>query len=332
MEKCVSISHVFKAFDGIKALQDISTEIKIGELRAFLGPNGAGKTTLMRILTTQIRPTSGDAMVMGYSVTKEAKKVRMLIGYVPQEFSVWTDLTGYENMMIYAKLYGMERDKLKRAVEDMLDFMELREAGNRLVKTYSGGMIRRLEMGIALLVKPKVIFLDEPTIGLDPRARELVWSRLLEYKKEYGATVIFNTHYMDEAERFAEKVTVINKGRLVAEGSPQDLIEVVGGGDLISLEIKSDLSHALNVLSPMEGIELVSSKNPLILRVENAESIVSTIIGILIKQGVQVGEVRIRKPTLEDVFIKLTGTSFEEAEAAGYREALAMRGAIRRGG
>ena len=317
---------------GVRALEGVSTEVEEGEVRAFLGPNGAGKTTLMRILTTQLRPTGGDAWVKGFHVVRDSSKVRELIGYVPQEFSVWSDLTGYENMLIYAKLYGVPRDRRRRLIEEMLEFMGLEEAAGRLVKTYSGGMIRRLELAIALMTRPEVLFLDEPTIGLDPRARALVWERLLEYKRGYGTTIVFNTHYMDEAERYAEKVTVLNRGRVVAEGSPRELVKQVGGGDVVRVWVDDDLGAALKTLSGLPGVEVVARGNPLALRVENADAAVALVARRLAEAGMKVGEISVRRPTLEDVFIKITGMSFEEAERASYREAARARRAIVKGG
>ncbi len=329
----VRAENLVKVYEGtVRALDGVTLSVEEGELRAIVGPNGAGKTTLMRILTTQIKPTSGDAWVLGHHVVREAGKVRGAIGYVPQEFSVWNDLTGYENLLVYAKLYGIPRDRRKRVVEEMLEFMELKEAANRLIRTYSGGMIRRLELAIALMVKPRVLFLDEPTIGLDPRARALVWSRVLEYKKEYGATVVFNTHYMDEAERYSEVVTMMNRGRIVAEGEPGDLAKAVGEGDLVSLSLEGDTAKALDALSRVPELAVVSAKNPVLVKVENAQRQLPYLMEALMGNGVRVKEVGIRRPTLEDVFVKLTGMTVEEAEALGFRGAAAMRRAIRRGG
>ncbi|MCC6047482.1 MAG: ATP-binding cassette domain-containing protein, partial [Desulfurococcaceae archaeon] len=163
----------------MRALDGVSLAVEEGSSHALLGPNGAGKTTLIRILTTQLRPTSGTARVMGFDVVSQASRVRELVGYVPQEMSLWTDLTGYENMLVYSKIYGVPSSRRRGVIEELLDFMELREAAHRLVRTYSGGMIRRLEIAIALMSRPGILILDEPTIGLDPRARSLVWDRLL---------------------------------------------------------------------------------------------------------------------------------------------------------
>ncbi|MEM0226694.1 MAG: ATP-binding cassette domain-containing protein [Thermofilum sp.] len=332
MPAAVVVESLVKNFKGVRALSGVSMRVEEGEVRGVLGPNGAGKTTMMRILTTQLRPTSGEAWVLGYHVVREAGRVRRHIGYVPQEFSVWSDLTGYENLSIYAKLYGIPRDRRERIVWDMLDFMDLREAADRLVKTYSGGMIRRLELAAALMVSPRVLFLDEPTIGLDPRARELVWSKILEYVKEYNATVVFNTHYMDEAERYAHRVTVMNQGVVVAEGTPEELVKLVGESSVIRVYINSGVEKAVQLLSRVPGVILVSSKNPLVARLDDAERGMVQIMKVLVEGGVSVEQVSLRNPTLEDVFIKLTGKTFEEAETESFQAVLATRRAIRKGG
>lgn len=332
-DACVRVESVVKVFNGIvRAIDGVTTVIDEGESHAFLGPNGAGKTTLMRILTTQLKPTAGNAWVMGYHVIRESAKVREVIGYVPQEFSVWNDLTGYENLLIYAKLYGISSDRRKRVIEEALDFMGLTDAAHRLVKTYSGGMIRRLELAAALMVEPKVLFLDEPTIGLDPRARGVVWSKIHEFKKEYRATVVFNTHYMDEAERYAEKVTIMNRGKVVAEGAPSELIKFVGEGTLLQIRIDGDASKALHLLSALEGVVIVSSRNPITVKLTDEQHGVAQALKALFASGVNIDEITVRNPSLEDVFLKLTGMTIAEAEALGYREAVKMRQAIRRGG
>lgn len=171
-----------KVYSGnVVALNGVDLRVEEGASHAILGPNGAGKTTFIRIITTQIKPTSGSAKVFGYDVASHAASVSRLIGYVPQEMSLWTDLTGYENMLIYSKIYGLEPGSRRKVIEELLELMELNDASKRLVKTYSGGMIRRLEIAIALMSRPRLLILDEPTIGLDPRARMMVWEKLLAY-------------------------------------------------------------------------------------------------------------------------------------------------------
>ena len=202
MDRAVEVKNLVKVYGkNVRALDGVDLSVEVGKTFALLGPNGAGKTTLVRILTTQIRPTSGEAFVFGLDVIREGGKVRKTIGYVPQEMSVWTDLSGYENLLIYAKIYGIPRAEREKLLWEVLEKLGMKEAAKGLVRTYSGGMIRRLEIASALLIRPKILFLDEPTIGLDPSARKAVWTEL------------FNTHYMDEADLYAEEIGIINAGK-----------------------------------------------------------------------------------------------------------------------
>lgn len=333
--KAVIAENIVKIYryGGVRALDGVSLSVDIGEIRAILGPNGAGKTTLMRILTTQIPPTSGDAYVLGYHVVRDGDRVRKFIGYVPQEFSVWMDLTGYENLLIYAKLYGIPNTERAKRIEEALRFMDLYEDRNRLVKTYSGGMIRRLEIAIALMLRPTILFLDEPTIGLDPRARELVWEKLIEYRKEYAATIIFNTHYMDEAEKYADRITIMNRGRVVAEGSFDELKVYAKIYDKIMIKT-SDVDGALKLIESagLGGILRVNS-NEIILEASSPAKVLPQLIEILERNGINVYEATIARSGLNEVFLKLTGMTIEEAEkAARVSEVRSVRRAISRGG
>jgi len=329
----VEARDIVKVYNGVvRALDGVGLSVNTGEIRAILGPNGAGKTTLMRILTTQIPPTSGYARILGYDVVREGQEVRKLIGYVPQEFSVWTDLTGYENLLVYAKLYGIQGSLRGKVIDEALEFMGLYEDRNRLVKTYSGGMIRRLEIAIALMLKPRVLFLDEPTIGLDPRARETVWRRIMEYKKEYGTTIVFNTHYMDEAENYAERITIMNKGRVIAEGGFSELKSYAGILDKIVVRVDS-VNEALRVIEGLHvGSVLKVEGSSIIIEVQEPARVLPGLIEHLEKTGVHVYEASIARSGLNEVFIKLTGMTLEEAEKLGrIQEIRSVRREIGRG-
>jgi len=335
-EWAVWVEDLVKVYSGgVRALNGVSIRVRAGELRAILGPNGAGKTTLMRILTTQITPTKGRAYVFGYDVAKEGDRVRRMLGYVPQEFSLWTELTGYENMLIYAKIYGIPGNRRRSIIEEALDFMELREAANRLVRTYSGGMLRRLEIAVALMLRPKILFLDEPTIGLDPRAREMVWRRLLEFRKEYGCTIYFNTHYMDEAERYAERITILNRGTVIAEGTTEELKRYAKVFDRVTLRIEeADVgADVVKLISDVPGASLLKYSNgEVILESSEPSKVLPIVIELLESRGIKVREASISRASLDDVFIKLTGMTMEEAERASLREVMSLRRAIKRGG
>jgi ABC-2 type transport system ATP-binding protein len=315
---------------GVKALRGLSLSVEEGSIHAILGPNGAGKTTLIRILTTQLVPTSGSASIFGLDVVKRASEVRKLIGYVPQEVSLWTDLTGYENLLIYAKIYGIPPERRKDIVEEVLSMMELKEASNRLVKTYSGGMFRRLEIACALMAKPRLMILDEPTIGLDPSARKTVWEKILEYKKEYKTTVFFATHYMDEAEKYAGEVSLIVSGNVI-ETAPPDELRKKAGGDRVYLKLDKSIDGARDLLMKVEGLKIVrESGEEIEMIVNGALTVLPTIILALQSNGLQIKEIRIQEATLDDAFIALTGKRIAEEEG-NIRELISERKMIRRG-
>jgi ABC-2 type transport system ATP-binding protein len=332
MDYAVSTHDLTKVYEGkVKALNGVNLKVEPGKIFALLGPNGAGKTTLMRILTTQIKPTSGEAYVFGLNVVRDGAKVRQLIGYVPQEMSVWTDISGYENLLIYAKIYGIPPSKRSELIWSVLEEMGLKEYANNLVRTYSGGMIRRLECACALLIKPKILFLDEPTIGLDPSARKAVWEKLTAFKKEYNATIFFNTHYMDEADLYADEIAIINGGRIVASGTSESLKHTLGG-EIISLEVENS-EYSLKALETLKMNNVISdvivSESEVNILTQDAESSLPKIMEALRVNKVLVKRVSINKPTLDDVFLKYAGTRIETAERiSNVRQ---MRRMIRRG-
>jgi len=218
-----------RCFGALKAVDAVSLAVEAGEVFGLLGPNGAGKTTLIKMLTTLLPPTSGKASVGGLDVVRRARDVRRIIGYVPQMLSADGTLTGYENLLIFTKLYDLPRAERKPRVQRALQLLGLTEAANRLVRTYSGGMIRRLEIAQSILHEPKVLFLDEPTIGLDPLAREAVWDRMRQLRTDFGATILLTTHYMDEADDLCDRVAIMHQGTVRAVGSPDELKKGIGG-------------------------------------------------------------------------------------------------------
>ena len=331
MEFAVDVRGLTKVYEGkVRALDGVDLRVEAGRVFALLGPNGAGKTTLMRILTTQLKPTSGEAYVFGLDVVRENAQVRRLVGYVPQEMSVWTDISGYENLLIYAKIYRLPSSKRKEIIQDALKKMGLSEVANDLLKTYSGGMIRRLETACTMLIKPKILFLDEPTIGLDPSARKAVWEQLTSFKKEYGVTVFFNTHYMDEADLYSDEIAIINDGKIVKRGTAEELKHSVGG-DVILLSADEKVNE--DCLDKVRGVSLVNdviaNDSELSVLVKDAETVLPDVMEVLRVSCINVKKISIMKPTLDDVFLKYAGTRLE----AGGRisEVRQVRRMIRRG-
>ncbi|MEM0196421.1 MAG: ATP-binding cassette domain-containing protein [Desulfurococcaceae archaeon] len=333
MSSAVITHGLVKVYEGrVKALDGVNLNVEAGKVFALLGPNGAGKTTLMRILTTQIKPTSGEAYIFGLNVSRESAKVRQLISYVPQEMSVWTDISGYENLLIYAKIYGIPPSKRDKIIWDALENMGLSEFANNLVRTYSGGMIRRLECACALLTQPRILFLDEPTIGLDPSARKAVWERLMVFKKEHDATIFFNTHYMDEADLYSDEIAIINRGRIVASGTPESLKRSIGG-EIISIEVE-DRSLNPKALEVIKGLSMVNDvilgENEINIVVQDAEHSLPKIIESLRTVNILVRKASITKPTLDDVFLRYAGVRLEVASGR-ISEVRQVRSMIRRG-
>jgi len=332
MEIAVEVKGLTKVYDDeVKALDGVDLNVEAGKVFALLGPNGAGKTTLMRILTTQLKPTSGEAYVFGLDVAREGDKVRRLVSYIPQEMSVWTDISGYENLLIYAKIYGIPSTERRGAIEDALEKMGLSQVANHLVKTYSGGMIRRLEVACAMLIKPKILFLDEPTIGLDPSARKVVWEVLTSFKREYGVTVFFNTHYMDEADLYSDEIAIINEGKIVKLGTTEELKRSVGGEIILfSVEDNGLDEECLGKVRKVGFVnEAIANDSELSIVVKDAETALPNIMDVLREEGVSVKKVSLTKPTLDDVFLKYAGTRLERSDRIS--DVRQVRSMIKRG-
>jgi len=311
MAFAIEARQLTKIYDGkTKALDGVDLRVNPAKVFALLGPNGSGKTTLMRVLTTQFKPTSGEARSFGLDVVESGSEVRKMIGYVPQETSVWADISGFENLLIYSKVYGVPSSLRKKSITDALQSMGLEEVAKRMVKTYSGGMVRRLEIACALLVKPRVLFLDEPTIGLDPSARKAVWENLTSFKKEYGTTVFFNTHYMDEADLYSDEIAIINKGKIVKSGTPSQLKHSLRSEILQFRSNHNSIDE--NVLRNIKGLAVVRdaiiSDSQLDVFVEDGEFALPLVIEALRSEGVSIERISITRPTLDDVFLKYVGT------------------------
>jgi ABC-2 type transport system ATP-binding protein len=221
-----------RCFGNLTAVDALTISVDSGEVFGLLGPNGAGKTTVIKMLTTLLPPTSGKATVGGFDIVRQAAKVRRIIGYVPQALSVDGSLTGYENLLIFAKLYDIPHKERETRLHDALAFMGLSDAADKLVREYSGGMIRRLEIAQSTLHRPRVLFLDEPTIGLDPLARKAVWEHVERLRDDYGTTIVMTTHYMEEADSLCSRVAIMHLGKVAITGTPADLKASIGGGTL----------------------------------------------------------------------------------------------------
>ncbi len=284
-----------KYFTKLCAVDSINLEVG-NEIFGLLGPNGAGKSTTVLMLTTLLKPSKGEAYVCGYNVVRDAKKVRNAISYVPQDMAVDIKLTGYENVMLYAKLYGVPDRKSK--VDEVLELMGLGERKEELVRNYSGGMRRRLELAQALVHEPEVLFLDEPTLGLDVAGRRQIWEHISSLKKK-GMTIFMTTHYMDEADEFCDRVAIIDKGKIAAMDSPAKLKNMIGK-NVITASVKGEFKGL-----DIEGIRFLSSENgELKFKVENGSEALPVLSEALSKQGLKVHALLLREPSMDDVFMQ----------------------------
>jgi ABC-2 type transport system ATP-binding protein len=311
MAIAIEVKGLVKVYDGkVRALDGVDLKVKAGNVFALLGPNGSGKTTLMRILTTQFKPTTGEASIFGFDVVKMDSQIRKIISYVPQEMSVWTDISGFENLLIYAKIYGLPSSDRNKIIRDALEGMGLDAVSDKLVKTYSGGMIRRLEMAIAMIIKPRILFLDEPTIGLDPSARKAVWEKLITFKKEYNTTVFFNTHYMDEADLYSDEIAIINRGKIVMSGTADELKHSLRK-EVIKFDLNIDIVDK-NVLNRIKNLDFVNdlfiNGSQLSVVVEDAETELPVVMEVLRNEDISIHKISMTRPTLDDVFLKYAGT------------------------
>jgi ABC-2 type transport system ATP-binding protein len=307
----IQTSKLTKHYGRIKAVDNLTLSIEEGEVFGLLGPNGAGKTTTIKMLATLLDPTSGSAKVNGFDVMGQPSKVRESIGIVFQEPSTDELLTGYENLRLHSLIYGIPGSDAERRIKDTLELVELTERKNDLVKTYSGGMRRRLEIARGLLHRPKILFLDEPTLGLDPRGRETVWGYIKRLVKERDMTILLTTHYMEEADMLADRICIIDRGKAVAIDTPGRLKKRVGG-DLVTIVADSPRIAGIRGLKFVRKVEQKDGK--FLITVDNAAAHLQE---LLTKVG-KVDCVEVRSPTLDDVFIKFTGRALEQAEGGWF--------------
>ena len=323
LPSAIDVSGLTRRFKSFTAVDGISFTVKTGEVFGFLGPNGAGKTTTVRMLCTLIRPSGGTARVGGFDIVHRHNDVRRSIGIIFQDPSLDDRLTARENLRFHAMVYKVPRTEVKARIADALDWMELTDRANDLVRNFSGGMKRRLEIARGLLQSPRVLFLDEPTLGLDPQTRSRIWERLLRLRQERGTTLFLTTHYMDEAEN-CDRIAIIDHGHIIALDTPARLKAQVQG-DCIHLETADDAAAEAEV-KQRYGVDVVRDQTGLHFEVENGAAFVP---GLLRELSVSVRTVSVRPPTLEDVFLKLTGREIRDDGASEHEK---LKSRVRRMG
>jgi len=306
----IKVENLSKKFGAVTAINDVSIEVEEGTIFGFLGPNGAGKSTTINILCTLLSPTSGKATISGYDCIKDSSMVRKSIGVVFQDPTLDKELTAYENMMLHAYLYNVKRSEMKTRINDALSFVDLYQRKDDVVKKFSGGMKRRLEVARGLIHRPRILFLDEPTLGLDPQSRANLWNFITDLPKKHNVTVFMTTHYMDEAE-VCDKISIIDSGSIIATGTPDELKKTVGG-DVIYIKT-SDNEKAKVEIEKLFDLDVSEKNDELFLTTMKGDTCIPEIIKAI---GENVLSVRLQRPTLNDVFIKMTGKQIRDEEVS----------------
>jgi ABC-2 type transport system ATP-binding protein len=313
----IEASQLTKTYPGgVEALAGLSLEVEAGTIFGLLGPNGAGKSTTVKILTTLSRPDSGEAWVAGLDVLRDAGRVRSSIGVVGQKPGLDPEATGRENLELQAELYGLRGAARSERVDQLLERFSLVEAGGRLAKTYSGGMQRRLDVALGLVHRPTVLFLDEPTTGLDPEARAELWHEIERLTREEEMTILLTTHYLEEADRLASRLAIVDRGRVVAEGTPDQLKSDLRG-DTVHVElVESSNGDAAAAVHRVPGLtELAVDGRLLRARVENGAAAIPPLLVALEQSGLRVASATVARPSLDDVYLRYAGRSFQEADS-----------------
>ncbi|MEM1575034.1 MAG: ATP-binding cassette domain-containing protein [Nitrososphaerota archaeon] len=314
MNEIIKAEGLTKVFNkNLIAVDHISFSVKEGEIFGFLGPNGAGKTTTINMLITILKPTEGKASILGYDIVKQAHEVRKIIGVVPQEYTADEDLTGYENIMLCADLYGIPREISKKRAIELLELVELIEFKDKKVETYSGGMRRRLELACGLINRPKVLFLDEPTLGLDVQTRTATWEYIKKLKEEYNMTIFMTTHYLEEADALCDRISIIDRGKIIITGTPRELKDSIGG-DIITINIKEN-TDVSEIIRNVENVKDVKNENgSYYIKAIYGEVTAPLIIEALRERGYTVTKLSLTKPTLNEVYLEYTGRSMRDIE------------------
>ena len=310
----IEVENITKCFNGFCAVNDLSFTVEDGEIFGLLGPNGAGKSTLIRILTTLLPPTSGTARVGGHDVAREANQVRKCIGVIPQAMTSDLDLSAEENMLIFAKLYGVPRDRRGRIVRGLLEAVELSDWAGKPVKNLSGGMRRRLEIARGLVHEPRIFFLDEPTTGLDPVSRVAVWEMLMKLKKQRDLTILMTTHYMDEADKLCDRVAIVDHGKLVALDSPLKLKASIPGNTILEVSFSAVPDNWLETLKNLAEVESVKAEDHVYrINSDNGPRTAVELMEAARRAQVEITSLSVQSTTLDDVFVHYTGRQLRDA-------------------
>lgn len=309
MSTILEARDLHKSYNSHPAVNGISFEIQSGEIFSLLGPNGAGKTTTISMLSTLIQPTQGDAIIAGFSAVTQPLEVRKVIGVVPQEIALYNTLNARENLLFWGRLYGMDGQALKKRAEEILDQIGLTDRAKDRVETYSGGMKRRLNIGVGLLHKPKIVFMDEPTVGIDPQSRRSILDTVKDLNQS-GLTVLYTTHYMEEAAELSHRVGIMDHGKMIAIGTQDDLTQQIGQHRTLVVtlnESEPDSQIGVQAAQIPEVIHAALQGNQLVVLVDNPNEAISPVVQVVSRMNASIRSVEIQEPNLESVFLRLTG-------------------------
>ncbi|MCP4362781.1 MAG: ABC transporter ATP-binding protein [Chloroflexi bacterium] len=311
-EAAIKVIELDKQFAEIHAVNHISFTVQRGEIFSLLGPNGAGKSTTISMISGLLPPTQGDAAIFGHSITQTPQQAKSQIGIVPQEIALYEDLTARENMEFWGKMYGLRGDALAQRVDEVLDMIGLTERQKDRLEKYSGGMKRRVNIGVALLHKPAVIIMDEPTVGIDPQSRRHILDGVKALKNE-GATILYTTHYMEEAQELSDHIAIMDKGKIIASGTHEELVRLVGHQDKIELQLSMPSEPVLTQWQETEGVFHVSAADgTLTVLVDDSNVVLPRLFEAVNEHGVRITAVDIQEPNLESVFLHLTGRALRD--------------------
>lgn len=308
----IEVIDLRKSFGENHAVQGVSFQVRQGEIFSLLGPNGAGKTTTISMLSCLLRPNDGDARIMGHSIRSDQNGVKSALGVVPQDIALYEDLTARENLTFWGKMYNLRGSKLKARVDEVLDVIGLRDRAGERVGKYSGGMKRRVNIGVALLHKPKVIYMDEPTVGIDPQSRRNILDSVVRLKDE-GMTVLYTTHYMEEADELSDHIGIMDHGKLIACGTNDELVQLVGQQTRIDLTVNTRVEEVISDWQGIDGVSHVTAEDGVVtVLVNDSNLVLPHLFEAAARLSVRITSVDIREPNLEAVFLHLTGRALRD--------------------
>lgn len=312
LTNAIEIKDLYKDFGDVQAVRGVSLEIEAGSVFSLLGPNGAGKSTTISVISGLLRPTKGDAEVLGYSITKSPLKAKSNIGVVPQDIALYEDLTARENLTFWGSMYGLRGTELSQRVDDILELTELTERQKDKVEKYSGGMKRRLNIGVALLHKPRIVIMDEPTVGIDPQSRRKILDSVKALNRE-GMTVLYTTHYMEEAQELSDKIAIMDQGKVIAQGAHEELVRIVGELDRIELAFSTSIEQQIDSWVSLPGVKSITpDTDKATLLAEDSDQVLPYLFEAAAKDHLRITSVTVHEPNLETVFLHLTGRALRE--------------------